>query len=97
MDADIKIKSTGKGCATKILLNGVDISGMVQSVAFHQTGGARPTVSFTFAGDKVSINSCAVAKYPDELMDAILTKSVQELEKNLDRVLKASSEPEENR
>ena len=29
-------------------------------------------------------------------MDAILTKSVQELEKNLDRVLKASSEPEEN-
>ena len=54
MDADIKIKSTGKGCATKILLNGVDISGMVQSVTFHQTGGARPTVSFTFAGDKVS-------------------------------------------
>ena len=24
MDADIKIKSTGKGCATKILLNGVE-------------------------------------------------------------------------
>lgn len=97
MDADIKIKSTGKGCVTKILLNGVDISGMVQSVTFHQTGGARPTVSFTFTGDKVRINSCAVAKYPDELLHAILTKSVQELEKNLDRVLKASSEPEENR
>lgn len=96
MDADIKIKSTGEGCATKILLNGVDISSMVQSVTFHQTGGAIPTVSFTFAGDKVSINSCAVAKYPDELLHAILTKSVQELEKNLDRVLKASSEPEEN-
>lgn len=83
MDADIKIKSTGKGCATKILLNGVDISGMVQSVTFHQTGGSIPTVSFTFAGDKVSINSCAVAKYPDELMDAILAKGVQELEKTL--------------
>lgn len=97
MDADIKIKSTGEGCATKILLNGVDISGMVQSVTFHQTGGARPTVSFTFVGDKVSINSCAVAKYPDELMNAILKKGVQELEKNLDRVLKVSNAPEENR
>ena len=96
MDADIKIKSTGEGCATKILLNGVDVSGMVQSVTFHQTGGSRPTVSFTFTGDRVSINSCAVAKYPDELMNAILKKGVQELEKNLDRVLKASSEPEEN-
>lgn len=95
MDADIKIRSTGKGCATKILLNGVDISGMVQSVTFHQTGGARPTVSFAFAGDKVSINSCAVAKYPDDLMDAILAKGVQELEKNLDRVLKASNAPQE--
>ena len=40
---------------------------------------------------------CAVAKYPDELMDAILTKGVQELEKNLDRVLKVSNAPEENR
>ena len=96
MDADIKIKSTGKGCVTKILLNGVDISGRVQSVTFHQTGGARPTVSFTFTGDKVSINSCAVAKYPDELLHALCKNSVQELEKNLDRVLKASSEPEEN-
>ena len=97
MDADIKIRSTGKGCATKILLNGVDVSGMVQSVTFHQTGGSRPTVSFTFAGDKVSINSCAVAKYPEELLDAILEKGVQELEKNLDRALKAINEPEENR
>ena len=46
MDADIKIKSTGKGCATKILLNGVDISGMVQSVTFHQTGGSKTDGQF---------------------------------------------------
>ena len=96
MDADIKIRSAGKGCATKILLNGVDISSMVQSVTFHQTGGSRPTVSFTFAGDRVSINSCAVAKYPDDLMDAILAKGVQELEKGIERALKASAELQEN-
>lgn len=95
MDADIKIRSTGKGCATKILLNGVDISGMVQSVTFHQTGGARPTVSLTFAGDKVSINSCAVAKYPQDLLDAIFAKGVEELEKGIDRALKASNAPQE--
>lgn len=97
MDANIEITTDNNGCATKLLLNGTDISDMVSAVTFRQVGGAMPTVELIFVADCVSIKSNAFVRYPQELLDAILTKSVQELEKNLDRVLKASSEPEENR
>ena len=55
MNANIEITTDSNGCATKLLLNGTDISNMVSAVTFRQVGGAMPTVELTFVADCVSI------------------------------------------
>ena len=54
MNAKIEITTDNNGCATKLLLNGTDISDMVSAVTFRQIGGAMPTVALTFMADRVA-------------------------------------------
>lgn len=57
MNANIEITTDSNGCATKLLLNGTDISNMVSAVTFRQVGGAMPAVELTFVADCVSIKT----------------------------------------
>ena len=74
MNANIEITTDSNGCATKLLLNGTDISNMVSAVTFRQVGGAMPTVELTFVADCVSIKTPACVRYPQELLDAVMKK-----------------------
>ena len=71
MNANIEITTDSNGCATKLLLNGTDISNMV--------GGAMPTVELTFVADCVSIKTPACVRYPQELLDAVMKKGREDL------------------
>ena len=75
MNANIEITTDSNGCATKLLLNGTDISDMVSAVTFRQIGGGMPTVALTFMADRVSIKTNAFVQYPQELLDAVMKKA----------------------
>ncbi len=79
MNANIEITTDSNGCATKLLLNGTDISNMVSAVTFRQVGGAMPTVALTFMADRVSIKTNAFVQYPQELLDAVMKKEREDL------------------
>lgn len=79
MNANIEITTDSNGCATKLLLNGTDISNMVSAVTFRQVGGAMPTVKLTFVADCVSIKTPACVRYPQELLDAVMKKGREDL------------------
>ena len=78
MNANIEITTDNNGCATKLLLNGTDISNMVSAV--RQVGGAMPTVALTFMADRVSIKTNAFVQYPQELLDAVMKKEREDLQ-----------------
>lgn len=79
MNANIEITTDSSGCATKLLLNGTDISDMVSAVTFRQVGGSIPTVELTFMADCVSIKSNACVRYPQELLNAVMKKEREDL------------------
>lgn len=79
MNANIEITTDSNGCATKLLLNGTDISNMVSAVTFRQVGGAMPAVELTFVADCVSIKTPACVRYPQELLDAVMKKGREDL------------------
>lgn len=80
MNANIEITTDNNGCATKLLLNGTDISNMVSAVTFRQVGGTMPTVALTFMADRVSIKTNAFVQYPQELLDAVMKKEREDLQ-----------------